>query len=778
MNLFTDPKRSIITNCAVATVIILWLAGSFLVDAFSQRVDAVRLQDSTYLQNSLFDVAVALTTERLDAYSGDSAQLAANDESSIETKTKQPNSDLQLRQTFDKILESNKQIVKPQRQSTAGVNQRLMETIEQEQLNLKAHREPNTNLHYAVHQSLDAHTAQIDRIKKLQSGMKYIPRFQKTAVDQLEQHRTNIQNLYTLLSLEVTLLASAHADTKAQLSEHVEGLANARGAQLPFWESIDSYHTRTMAVEGVADKTQALIEIYRGVGSSGLTFSSTNAQRKDHLLHILNKLRKLDNYLSLELNQMIDSSLAHANRRLFIDIFILVACLLMILTSVHVLKRLQHQATHDKLTKLHNWQYFENQLSEEIAMNSVDKRLAVISLDLEGFKAINDTLGYEVGDQLLIAAGKRLKAELRPHSLLARKSADEFSILQHQPKSKTDAVNYANELIECLREPFLINDIELRIGSSVGVSLYPNDANKASEMLNHADIAMHEAKTSGKDQVNVFNIQNAEQYQQRIQTERDLRSAIERNELELFYQPQVCARTGVVTGIEALIRWVHSTKGLVSPAEFISIAEESGLMVNIGQWIMEEACANAIELHDHGHKVRVAINISAVQFNQPDFVENVERIFKDAYFDLDYLELEVTESVMMNDMKMVIERLTQLRDMGIHIAIDDFGTGFSSLSYLQDLPLDSLKIDRAFITALSRQPNSKSVASTIVTLADTFELETVAEGVETDAQLHKVRELGCDYIQGYYYSKPVPLSELPQVIDSINQSASPQRKAA
>lgn len=778
MNLFTDPKRSIIINSAVATVIILWLAGSFLVDAFSQRLDAVRLQDSTHLQNRLFDVAVALSTERLDAYSGN-AQLPANKERESTSETTQPNSDMQLHDTFARIIESNQQIAKPRRQSTAKVNQRLMEIIEQEQAKLNAHREPNVHLNHTVNQSLNAHTAQIDRIKKLQSGIKYIPRFHKAAVDPLEQHRSNIQNLYTLLSLEATLLTASRTDAKAHLTEYQEELANAHGAQLPFWESIANYHTHTMAVESVTDKTHALIEIYRGVGSSGLTHSETNAQRRDHLLHTLDKLRKLDNYLSMELNQMVASSLAHANRRLFIDISILIACLLMILASVHVIRRLQHQSTHDRLTKLYNWHYFENELAKDIANGrSTDKKLAVISLDLEGFKAINDTLGYEVGDQILIATGERLAAELRPNSILARKSADEFAILQRQPKNKSDAVRYANELIDCFREPFLINDVELRIGSSIGISLYPTDAKKASQMLNHADIAMHEAKISGKDQINVFNIRNAEKYQQRIETERDLKGAIERNELELYYQPQVCARTGVVTGVEALIRWAHSSNGLVSPLEFIPIAEESGLMVKVGQWIMEEACANALELHKLGHMVRVAINISAVQFNQPDFVENVERIFKTAYFDLNFLELEVTESVVMNDMQMVVARLARLRDMGIHIAIDDFGTGYSSLSYLQDLPLDSLKIDRAFITALAKQPISKSVASTIVTLADTFELETVAEGVETDAQLHKVRELGCNYIQGYYYSKPVPLSELPEVIDSINQSASPQRKAA
>ncbi|MDC0434901.1 EAL domain-containing protein [bacterium] len=428
--------------------------------------------------------------------------------------------------------------------------------------------------------------------------------------------------------------------------------------------------------------------------------------------------------------------------------------------------KLQHQAFHDRLTSLPNRHRFELELEDCIQEGyAKDEHFAVLFIDLDGFKDVNDSHGHAVGDQLLSHVAERLSGKLSERDILARMGGDEFAAIL---RSDPDGHATADTLLGCLNHEFCIAEEQLTVGASIGISRFPKNGDSADLLLQSADEAMYQAKKFGKGCVFTYNESLAVESRQRIRLEHQLREAIVRREFILMYQPQVRCSDSKVVGLEALIRWQHPTRGLTAPNEFIPIAESSGIINEIGAWVIDEAVRQlALWQSTTVRNLRVSINIAAPQFQLDNFCDQVLDALARHCAPPDLLELEVTESVVMHNVKTVVERLNRLRGAGIRIAIDDFGTGYSSLSYLQDLPLDVLKIDRTFVNRLSDKSDQISLVNTILLLAAGLGLETVAEGVELPEQHAEIKRLGCDLIQGYLYSRPVHVSEVPATIERI-----------
>ncbi len=419
--------------------------------------------------------------------------------------------------------------------------------------------------------------------------------------------------------------------------------------------------------------------------------------------------------------------------------------------------QLEHQAYHDTLTKLPNRAFFEEKL--ELSLQTAIENntlMAVMFLDLDGFKHVNDTLGHDIGDALLKIVAQRLKTRTRKNDTIARLGGDEFGIIISKLQSKEETFNIAQTLLNCFKEPFSVKSHSLQISTSIGISLFPEDGQDAQTLLKYSDSAMYAAKTSGKNNIRKFIPEFAIAAKKRLEIELDLNKALQEKEFKLYYQPKLSLATGDWLGAEALIRWNHPDKGFISPGDFIPIAEEGELIIDINNWVLDEACRQAAEWRLKNHpELSIAVNISALHFEHPTFIPTIEATLEKYKLDARLLELEVTESVVMRDIDLVIERLSHLKSIGTTIAVDDFGTGYSSLQYLNKLPLDTLKIDKSFIDEISESSQTPIVTG-ILTLAQSLGLETVAEGVETIEQVEFLKLLGCSQVQGFYFAKPMP----------------------
>ncbi len=419
-------------------------------------------------------------------------------------------------------------------------------------------------------------------------------------------------------------------------------------------------------------------------------------------------------------------------------------------------------AYHDHLTGLPNRLLLNDRLEQALAMGRRHKSIvAVLFLDIDRFKVINDTLGHAVGDELIKAVAERLKKHLRGTDTVARLGGDEFTVLLQDVNGIDGATKVAENIFSIFKEPFNIKGHELFLTASIGISVYPDDGTDAETLLKNADIAMYLAKDEGRNAYRFYTTALNARTIERLELENRLRKAIERDELLLHYQPQIDIKTGEVTGIEALVRWHEPECGIThQPADFIPIAEETGLIVPIGDWVLRKACEENRKWQDKGLKpVRIAVNLSLRQFRQKDFVKTVARIIKDTALAPEYLELELTESIIMKDVESTIEVLRALKTMGISLSIDDFGTGYSSLAYLKRMPIDVLKIDISFVRDITTDPDDAAIAITIIRMAHSLKLEVVAEGVETMEQLEFLRTLQCDRLQGFLVSRPVPSVE-------------------
>jgi len=426
-------------------------------------------------------------------------------------------------------------------------------------------------------------------------------------------------------------------------------------------------------------------------------------------------------------------------------------------------KELRYAAFHDRLTGLPNRAFFNQELSKliTISFRESDNYFAVLFIDLDRFKVINDSLGHQAGDLLLIEVAKKLQISIRSQDLVARLGGDEFVILLRTIKDLNDATMLAERIQSKLVEPIAIEGQEIFVSASIGISLSDRKYNNVKDFLRDADTAMYEAKAKGKACYTVFEPAMYQKIKSRLELEKDLRRAIKQNEFELFYQPIVDLNKIEIIGFEALVRWQHPKKGLIAPDAFIPIAEETRLITTIGWWVLETACQHLSRWQKEDsiyQDLRVSVNISPIQFSQSDFIEKVSEILEISNLAPQYLQLEITETIIISNLegaKLIIERL---KDRGIRVALDDFGTGYSSLSYLYQLPINSLKIDRSFLSNLQEDSDKLEVIKAIVYLAQNLGIDVIAEGVEDPYQKAKLLEHNCQYGQGYLFSKPLPSS--------------------
>ncbi|MCU7943031.1 MAG: EAL domain-containing protein [Candidatus Thiodiazotropha sp. (ex Cardiolucina cf. quadrata)] len=428
---------------------------------------------------------------------------------------------------------------------------------------------------------------------------------------------------------------------------------------------------------------------------------------------------------------------------------------------------IKYQLYHDLLTNLPNRSLFRDRLNMAMAQSKRSgKKLAVMYLDMDRFKIINDSLGHYVGDELLKMVGQRLRSELREADTLARVGGDEFNLLIPEINDIQDARNLAEKILRLTLEPFIIKNEEIFISFSIGISIYPSDGDTKDSLIKHADIAMYKVKNAGKNGYAFYSEKMKAHFSQSLDIENGLRKAISTNELCLYYQPQFDINNGYMKGVEALVRWKHPEKGTIQPNEFISVAEESGLIIPLGEWVLRRACTDIKRwMEQEGISLQLSVNISMQQLEMDQFVNKALKIIKRHQLPKDTLELEITEHAIMQDMEKAIDALTKLSHKGIRIAIDDFGTGYSSLGYLQNLPINTLKIDRSFVQGIKTSEDN-SIIDAIIAMAKGLNLNLIAEGVENQTQIDHLSRAGCGLAQGFFYSHPVPEDELLKFIKS------------
>jgi diguanylate cyclase (GGDEF)-like protein len=428
-------------------------------------------------------------------------------------------------------------------------------------------------------------------------------------------------------------------------------------------------------------------------------------------------------------------------------------------------EQIQYQACHDPLTGLPNRRLFQERLTEAIEQASPGAVLAVMFLDLDRFKYVNDTLGHAAGDQLLQKVSEKLRQSARGIDTVARLGGDEFTVLLPNLAHAQDACLVATVILQELEQPILLEGNEVFVTPSIGLAFYPRDARDPFTLLKHADTAMFAAKEVGGGRYQTYAPYLYATAAERLDLESKLRKALERGELELHYQPKVDLRSGRMTSMEALLRWNHAEQGMISPGRFVPLAEETGLIVPIGEWVLRTACQQNRAWQAAGYPpLRVAVNLSARQFQQGGLFEMVESVLLETGLEARWLELEITESILMHNTAETILTLERLKRAGVTISIDDFGTGYSSLSYLKDFPIDILKIDQSFVRNIEKVPTNAEIASAVIALGHSLGLCVIAEGVETAAQASFLRSQNCDEIQGYLISAPLPLSKFEQLL--------------
>ena len=425
--------------------------------------------------------------------------------------------------------------------------------------------------------------------------------------------------------------------------------------------------------------------------------------------------------------------------------------------------RIAHMAHHDALTDLPNRVLLRERLEAALAHVRRGQQLAVLYLDLDHFKSTNDSLGHAVGDELLKAVAGRLSGCLRETDTIARLGGDEFAIIQTGIESPSDAEALARRIRDALTAPYQLADHQILADVSIGISIAPNDGRASDQLLKQADMALYRAKSDGRGTFRFFEPEMDARVRERRTLELDLRKALANDEFEMYYQPLFNLQRNAVSGCEALLRWHHPERGMISPAEFIPIAEETGLIVKIGEWALRTACAEAATWPND---VTVAVNVSPIQFKEPALVLTVVDALAASGLAPGRLEIEITEAVLLRDNDATLASLHQLRDLGVRVVMDDFGTGYSSLSYLRSFPFDKIKIDRSFIKDLSDLNDASAIVQAITSLATSLNITTTAEGAETQAQMDRIRSLGCTEMQGYLFSRPKTAGDIARLFQA------------
>ncbi len=439
------------------------------------------------------------------------------------------------------------------------------------------------------------------------------------------------------------------------------------------------------------------------------------------------------------------------------------------------------KAQYDPLTGLLNRTAFEHRFAQ--AMGEAQERgdvLALLFVDLDRFKVVNDTYGHEIGDALLRRIASVLRGHVRQNDLVGRLGGDEFTVALGGLREPESAATIAHKLLELLNAPHPVNGRHVEVGASIGIAVYPRDGSDVASLLKNADHAMYQVKDAGRNGVRFTSAESQVHNDRRLEVERQLRSALHADEFELHYQPKFGLRDGAPTGVEMLLRWRNDQLGTVSPTEFVPMAEETGLILPLGRWILRQACFQLAEWDRDGlQPITLAVNVSTLQFRQPDFVKAVEEALRDSGIAPERLELEITESVLMKDFEASLRTLRRLAKLGVRIALDDFGTGYSSLAYLQHLPIHTLKIDRSFVAGLKLRGGGEAtgtapIVETIVTLGQKLGLEIIAEGVESRQQMAWLRDIGCHSGQGFLFCKPQPAVRIERLMQRIGRPIPPK----
>jgi diguanylate cyclase (GGDEF)-like protein/PAS domain S-box-containing protein len=430
-------------------------------------------------------------------------------------------------------------------------------------------------------------------------------------------------------------------------------------------------------------------------------------------------------------------------------------------------KKIAHMAGHDMLTDLPNRVLLRERLSQALAGVHRGERLSVLYIDLDHFKTVNDTLGHPIGDQLLRAVSGRLHKCVRGCDTVARVGGDEFAIILTAVEGPSDATALACKVCDAIRVPYEIDGHTIIIDSSIGISLAPNDSVDPDTLMKNADMALYRSKADGRGIYRFFEPEMDARMHARRMLELALRNALSKQEFEVYYQPIINLNDNTITSFEALIRWHHPERGMISPAEFIPLSEEIGLIVPLGEWIVRKACFDAAKWPED---VKLAVNLSPVQLTNPNLVSVVVNALAASGLTPNRLELEITEAVLMQNTEVTIATLHRLRDLGVHISMDDFGTGYSSLSYLRSFPFDKIKIDRSFIKGLGDGKESAAIVRAVAGLAQSLHMTTTAEGVETEQQMEHVRSLGCTEMQGFLFSPPICLHDVARMFDAQAKS--------
>jgi len=418
-------------------------------------------------------------------------------------------------------------------------------------------------------------------------------------------------------------------------------------------------------------------------------------------------------------------------------------------------KEIHSLAFYDALTSLPNRRLFENHLHDAISRAKRHKeKVAIIFMDMDNFKVINDSYGHKVGDKFLQEVTSRIKDAIREEDTLSRIGGDEFVLLLEEVNGIEDAAHAAERIIEQVRKPFKIEKNSFYSAVSLGISIYPDDSEHYDTLLEYADKAMYHVKNSGKNNFEFYNSNMNQKAIERLQLEHELSFAQKRNELELHYQSKTNLETMQVTCMEALVRWRRPNHGLMAPSGFIPIAKQSDIIISIGTWVLHEACSQTKRLNDDGHNLSVSVNISTRQISDDNFVNLITGVLKQYNLDGKYLELEITESALLKDADLIMAKIDKVRAMGVKFSIDDFGIGYSSMNTLKELKIDKIKIDEKFIKDITTNPNDKAITAAIIALAHNLNIEVVAEGVETTDQVSTLKELGCNIVQGYLFSVP------------------------
>jgi len=488
------------------------------------------------------------------------------------------------------------------------------------------------------------------------------------------------------------------------------------------------------------------------------------ASERDNLIDSLKKTGKVNNF---ELEAV---TKAGKTRHLLLSATIyrdVISGVMIDITERKVMEEtIKHQAYHDILTGLPNRTLFIDHLRLALTQASRDSHMvAVMYLDLDNFKEINDSLGHAAGDQVLQAVSRRLKACLRESDTIARIGGDEYSVLLPFANHEEDIVIITNKIISAFQKPFVIDNHALHISTSIGISTYPSDSSNTDTLLRNADAAMYSAKKGGKNNYRFYNPAMNSRTFERMKLMNRLRGAVESEELVVYFQPQVNMATGQTLCAEVLVRWQNPEMGLLQPIQFIPMAEETGLIIRIDEWVMRAACAQARKWQDAGYApVCVMVNCSSRHFQQSDFAGTVYGILQDTGLDPVYLGIEISERTIIQDIELIIPQLVKLSEAGVRFCIDDFGTGYSSLNFLKKLPVQMLKIDKSFISGLSTDPDYKTITNAVINMAHSLKLKVIAEGVETEDQLSFLQFIHCDEIQGYHFSKPLPSEEFVQFL--------------